>query len=541
MTFSDRRLAVFFIAAAMAVQATGAAADSRIFSVKSDTAGVTIDQAFRGDEALSVVGRGDEATLFRIDNRPATPVPCVNRLTFVTSTGERIEQAPDLCSLNWELTLDVAAPDDSSAAAASPAPPPAPAAAPAPGGYSETVTIRADDPAAVIAAVSLDHQPVGLKGPAGNPVQIEVQGAADEGIVCERDLEIALSDGRRFARQANICLDGWSVVVALGEGPGAMPAAPPVTKPPANPPPRVAVPAATPPPATSTQTAPPAVSTQGPPLQPPAVSTQGPPRQPPAVSTQAPPPVRPPVVGGPATLPPQVSEYVWSFGGSAAFASLIFGLPQTDASAFLASCSTNSGRITVRLPESAARVVSGAPVPITFSTATFVKTYPGVGSRIDDLSGASQPMVEIPATDPLWGAIARDSSLSIAVAPAPPVSVSLRGSAGPTRQFLAACSPPIVRPPPVMPPPVVAGPRPGPGITVDYACAGGPFLRVTYNGRAQTALLSEPGAPPMLLYFVPGGVGAVYGNGPARLVSIDDRIRWSRYGPRAGSVVCRSR
>jgi hypothetical protein len=102
MGISDRWIAAVIAAGAIAAQTTGAAADSRIFSAKANVAGVMIDQAFRGDDALAVVGHGDGATLFRIDNAPATPVPCVNRLAFVTSTGERIERATDLCSLNWE-------------------------------------------------------------------------------------------------------------------------------------------------------------------------------------------------------------------------------------------------------------------------------------------------------------------------------------------------------------------------------------------------------------------------------------------------------
>ncbi|HMN86489.1 MAG TPA: hypothetical protein PKA74_10935 [Bauldia sp.] len=557
MNASDRWIAAAFAAAAIAVQAGSAAADSRIFSARSNVDGVTIDQAFRGDAALPVVGHGDGATLFRIDNAPATPVPCVNRLSFVTSTGEKIERAADLCSLNWELTLEVAAPAAPAEPPPAPAAPPPPAAAapatppipPVPGDdaddaapagdYTETVTITTDNPAAGIASVLIDRVPVPLKGPPGASVQVEVSGAADEGIACERNVQITLSDGRSFNRDANICLDSWTVKVALGEGPGTLvtAAAPP------PPPPRVATP--NPPPAATAGAPPPRMSTQG---APPAAPPAAPP--PPQMSTQGPPPspgqLTPPPPPPPGMAPGMASAYVWSFSGAGASASLVFGVPGTGAAAFVASCARGSGRIAVRLPESAARTSPGAPVPVTFSTGAFVKTYPGVGSAVDQLTGASQPLVDIPATDGLWSAIARGASLSIAVAPVPPVALSLTGSAAPTQQLVNACLVPVVQPPPVVvqPPPVV-GPPPGPGpagVVVGYACARGGSLRVTYNGRERTAFVQEPGGPPVMLYFMPGPAPAQrYGAGPARLVVVGNEVRWRRFGGNTPPVVCFAR
>ena len=120
---------------AAAFSGASALADSRIFTVKASEPGVTIEQAFRNGKELAVAGRGDGTTLFRIDE-PSTIVACANRFDFVTSTGEKVNLAADMCVLNWEVTVDVAAAPATPppAAAAEPTPPaePAPPASPPP-------------------------------------------------------------------------------------------------------------------------------------------------------------------------------------------------------------------------------------------------------------------------------------------------------------------------------------------------------------------------------------------------------------------------
>jgi hypothetical protein len=71
-----------------------------------------------------VVGRGEGTTLFRIDELN-TVVGCANKFDFVTSTGEKINLAADLCVLDWEVVVKVAA-----AAVARREAPPAPARPP---------------------------------------------------------------------------------------------------------------------------------------------------------------------------------------------------------------------------------------------------------------------------------------------------------------------------------------------------------------------------------------------------------------------------
>src|SRR6476646_4949453 len=67
-----------------------ASADSRLFSVRADKPGATIDQAVANGQALTVAGKGGGVTFFRMDN-PAGAIDCHQHFAFVASTGERQE------------------------------------------------------------------------------------------------------------------------------------------------------------------------------------------------------------------------------------------------------------------------------------------------------------------------------------------------------------------------------------------------------------------------------------------------------------------
>ena len=64
--------------AMLAAGAAASIADTRIFAVKTNAPGVTIDKATLDGKELPVVGHGDGSTLFRID-RPNAAVPCANQ------------------------------------------------------------------------------------------------------------------------------------------------------------------------------------------------------------------------------------------------------------------------------------------------------------------------------------------------------------------------------------------------------------------------------------------------------------------------------
>ena len=489
------------IAAALSV--TSAFADSRIFTVKASEPGVTIDQAFRNGKELAVAGRGDGTTLFRIDE-PSTIVACANRFDFVASTGEEVNLAADMCVLNWEVTVDVAAaaapPPPAAAAeptppAASPAPapssppaataaapdlpaipeipdvpddsaPPAAAATPVtPGGsFSQVVTVSADDPKVTITGLTLDGAPVTIKGRGQGNVQFEIQGS-EQGIVCQRSLGLTLSDGRQVTKNANLCLNDWHVVVAVS---GAAPTAPGVAGPAPSEP----------------------------------------------------------------MSPPSSAAMSWTFTAGEIAATLVNGIPETDATALVATCNRGSDRVTITLYEAAVPgLAPGAAIPVTFFAGGFTKTYQGTGTAVDEMSGASHPEVVISAGDPLWSALIRESNLGISAGSAYSVSLSLKGSAAPTRQLLAAC---LGQPaPPTSPPPPVAVGGGGGGITARYACEIGPGFTVTYFGDQQSATLVEAGAPPLSLRWTPEGQLGRYVAGEARLALREDHVRWSRFGEKA--------
>ena len=222
----------------------------------------------------------------------------------------------------------------------------------------------------------------------------------------------------------------------------------------------------------------------------------------------------------------------WTFAAGEVAATLVNGIPETDATAFVASCNRGSDRVTVTLYEAdVPGLAPGAAIPVTFFAGDFTKTYQGTMTAVDQMSGSSHPEVVISAGDPLWSALIHESNLGIAAGPAYSATLSLKGSAAPARQLLAAC---LGQPaPPTSPPPAVAaggGGGVGGGITARYGCENGPGFTVTYFGDQQSATLVEAGAPPLSLHWTPEGQLGRYVAGDARLALREDHVRWSRFG-----------
>jgi hypothetical protein len=361
--------------------AAGAAyGDSRLFAARSDRAGVTIVGATLNGAQLPVAGQGGGVTFFRIDN-PGGAVPCANRIDFAGSDGSVASMNADVCANGAEVTVSFAPP-----AAPPPARTPPPASTPA-GGVQQPpstgaaavpaqITIATDDPAVTIESVFIGGKPVDIGQRAGNAVVV----AVPPGTGCQRDLGLALNDGRRIARDADICANSGQVLVELtGGGTGGA-----------------------------------------------AGATEA-----------APAPAQPPSTNGESVA----AGLTWMFVPSSDTGSLAFATPNTDESEFTAVCSPGSGEVTIALGRSAPEVQPSQSVDIAFTAGTFAQTYKGTGSDVSQTSNLSNPLITLKTSDALWPALIRESALGVQIGSSAPYSLSLAGSGAKARQFLAFCNP----------------------------------------------------------------------------------------------------
>jgi hypothetical protein len=214
----------------------------------------------------------------------------------------------------------------------------------------------------------------------------------------------------------------------------------------------------------------------------------------------------------------------WMFNTSGSSASLAYGVPNSDAGEFSAVCQVRSGQMTVTLDRAPAALTPGRQVAVTFTAGAFSKAYTATGSPVSELSGHSHPVIQIPATDPLWPALARENVLSIAISQVSPYGLSLRGSAANVRPFLAVCAQQAAPAPEPIPP---AAPGPGANV-VGFMCNDGAFISVAFDQT--TALVNEPGFPPVVLLRTQSQGGARYVGGGAELIGLADQILWTRSG-----------
>jgi hypothetical protein len=358
--------------------ASAAKADSRLFAARSDKPGITIVGATLNGASLPVAGQGGGVSFFRIDN-PGGSVPCINRIDFTASDRAVATVNADVCANGAEVTVSFAAqqPPPAPPPAAGASPPPASAAVP-PSSEVQQVTIATDDPSVAIEGVFMGGNALTIEQRSGNAVVVAVP-AATGAAACQRDLGLALSDGRRIAREVDICASGGELLVQLlGSG-----------------------------------------ATAG--ASPPAASGA------PAPAPQA--------DAAPA------SGLTWMFVPGSDNGSLAFATPNTDESEFTAICSPGSGEATVALGRSAPEVQPGQPVNVMLTAGPFTQTYAATGSDISQTTGLSNPLISLKTTDPLWPALIRETALSVQIGASAPYSLSLAGSAAKAKQFLAFCDP----------------------------------------------------------------------------------------------------
>jgi hypothetical protein len=495
-------------AAAAILAIVPAHADSRLFSVRANKDGITVDQALVGGQPLAIAGKGGGITFFRIDN-PSGAIPCAGQFVFVASNGQRQESAVDLCAQNWQLTVAFAAappaapPQIAAVPVAKPFGPrtilvgPATSADPGAAQGTQTVTITTDDPNIAISQVFLEKKPVKITSRQGNSVEIELPGPP-EAIACQRDLGLKLSDAKTIARRVNICEHDWSVLVLLGDDSAL--SEPVTAAKPALPAPPLSRPEA--PPASA---APPVLA-----LPPPQVVLAAPP------GADGQPPDEPGIAPGGA----------WSFSSGGGEAMLIFGSPQSDGAEFSASCRPQSGQVDLAIMRAVPGLQPGGRMSVTLTAGPLSRTYAAVGSPVDQIAGGSFLQFKVAANDPIWQGLIAQTVLVVGTLARPEYGLSLQGSAGPVRRFLGACSRAVF---PAGPEAGFAPPRPG---AVAFRCQDGSLVRVAFDRVNQTAVVDEAGAPSILLIREPVEIedGARYANGASSLIGQGEIIRWSRFG-----------
>ena len=480
-------------------------AESRLFSVRADQPGVTIVEAMKNGADLPVAGQTGAQTFFRIDN-PTGAVPCVNSIRFVGSNGKISDTAVDFCANNWDITiaLGAASGDGTSVTTVTPPPaatttspppaatsappatsaavsPPTPATIPAAPGTIRPVAVATDDPSVTITGAFVGGQPAPIVDRRDPYVQINLT-AGPQGITCNLDLGLMLSDGRRIARSLNACATNFVVVVSLVGG---------VNVPP-----------------------PPEAFGQAP-------STLQPLPPSPPVVAQTPPQTSPPAT------PPPAGQ--WAFTGGNPV-TLTYADAATGAPDLTASCQPGSSRATITLGPTADELGPSGKVFVTFTAGAYSKAYPATGGPVaaDNLS---HPVLTLLAGDPLWASLITERNLTVAVGRAPAYSLSLAGSAVPVKQFLAACSPVVAQPVLSPPPQYLPAPPPasGPVTNVLFECEDGSTLSATFGPASATVY--EPDYPPVTLPEVPfNGDGRRFAAGPAQLVGEGEDVYWTRGG-----------
>ncbi len=227
----------------------------------------------------------------------------------------------------------------------------------------------------------------------------------------------------------------------------------------------------------------------------------------------------------------QADRAVWSFdhydgdqNGQTTYA-LSYGVPETDAVAFTATCHSGMQGPTmpVLLSVDYGDAPDGAPVTARMRSGTFDATYAAVVSS--QSSESAGILVQVGANDPLWHVLSHGGSIAFSAGDGQPITVSLEGSSKPVEEFLQTCRS-------VFAETDAATPRPPQLLTYQYVCDDGTQFRAQFdNSRSYSiAVLSFSDGPEVPLIQAESGSGARYSNGDDTLSTQGDTAVLSRIG-----------
>ena len=158
------------------------------------------------------------------------------------------------------------------------------------------------------------------------------------------------------------------------------------------------------------------------------------------------------VVTAPPVTAPPVDERKWQHFSSRSQGRRVhhldYGIPETDAVTFRASCVWGSGTPRFTIAARVGNQRNGVSANIRFRTNGFNKRYAG---RVDGAGNTEEGIagirVALTTDDPLWSALARKNSISY-TAFGQRETLGLSGSSRAVNAFLTGCRPkPVVQPP----------------------------------------------------------------------------------------------
>ena len=243
--------------------------------------------------------------------------------------------------------------------------------------------------------------------------------------------------------------------------------------------------------------------------------------------------------GGQATAPAdQALWFVSNFTDAAGrpAVTLSFGVPETDASAFSATCVPGRGDPTVDLNVDYGNRRNGAIAPVYIQTSAGTFQY-NASVFVDSGGESAGVRLSVPLTDPLWHAMQEERSLiSFGIAGGQQTRSSPVGVFGAIGQFLNACdvAPAAGPAAPQQPQPLPMAPQqPNAGaISQAFTCDDGSALALSVApaGRASIANVVLGDGTQYALISVPSPVGTKYSNGAATLVVNGNSAQWTAGG-----------
>ncbi|SDU42075.1 hypothetical protein [Stappia sp. ES.058] len=477
-----RLLLAAFTATALFLAPHAGTAETRIVSLKSSIEGVTVDSAKSDGTSLKEVGRGS-GILFVEAGRENAAFSCDQALTIGLSDGRSLSKTYDLCAINYVVDVsaaDLAAKRETATRV-----------------ERKLVMIRTDDDTA-IRDVAIGGTAVKVRRRSKARVFVEVDGDPENGgqIACRRSLRLVLADGRILQDDVDICGD-WKVTVdtkaALAKGSargvrqavpsGSSPSSPPLAGGVRRPDTDLRGSTESDEKSARNRATDTGIQTDTRSDASDTAAAQASPDTPAMAAT------------------PLFEDRNWyvSRDGNDSLA-LVYGIRETDDRGFLARCRAGSGEIDFITQTTVDGLSPGGTASVTLAARDQTRSYTARGSSANTQSGQPDAVVSLSATDPIWTALIRGSTLAVSVEGDWAYRVSLSGSAGPVRQFQTACAEP-------RPEVVASAPRQPSGLSQDDprgrpSCREEGFITSVASESPATLIFRNQRRRPVVVYWL---------------------------------------